>query len=280
MKKLLYILPLFLFAFTSCEQDANVDVPEVEPQLVVSCFITPQDTILRAKVSMTRPVFSTVHQNGPITDATVTLYGNSSSVVLVYNVMNDAYEALTRTFPIYAGNEYHITVSVPSGLSADAYTTVPSAPPLNFSSTLEDTTLNNDPWMTNGRARLRCEFDDPAGQTDLYRMVSYAVTYQPWTNDTTTYRAAYELFSDQNADGQRIARSFVWDYYNHSGSDSTFAFDIYLLHCNYDYYSFHRSLDNYSGDNPFAEPTLIYSNVHNGRGIFAAANGVYVRHRL
>ena len=33
-----------IFALTSCESDATVDIPETKPKLVVASFISPQDT--------------------------------------------------------------------------------------------------------------------------------------------------------------------------------------------------------------------------------------------
>ncbi len=276
MKKILYFLPLFFLAFTACEQDANVDVPEVDPELVINCFITPQDSIIRAKISLSQPVFGSTINNGPLTDATVTLYGNSSSVLLTYNANTDSYEAAASTFPILGGNEYHIVVSIPSGLNADAYTIVPSAP-VNFTSTMNDTITNQDPSGYEGQARITYSFDDPAGQQDFYRFVPYHVSYAQWSIDTSFQRVGWELYTDDNADGTRISRNFTSYYYVYNG-DSILAIDVYLMHGNYDYYSFHKSIENYSGDNPFAEPTLIYTNVNNGLGIFAAANGVYRRH--
>jgi hypothetical protein len=47
-----------------------------------------------------------------------------------------------------------------------------------------------------------------------------------------------------------------------------------LLHTDRHYYQYHLSVRgaSRSQDNPFAEPTLIYSNVTGGLGIFAAYN--------
>lgn len=276
MKKLFVILPVLSLALTSCEQDANVDVPEVDPMIVINCFITPQDSIIRATISLSQPVFSISSNNGPVTDATVTLYGNSSSVGLTYNQLTDSYEASATVFPILAGNEYHIVVSVPSGLSADAYTTVPGAT-ANFNSSMVDTITSQNSWGSEGEARMSYSFSDPGGQQNFYYLVPYHVIWGQWNNDTVFRRAGWELFSDENADGTTISRHFTSYYYSNNG-DSVVAIDLYFLHGNYDYYSFHRSLENYSGDNPFAEPSLTYSNVTNGLGIFAAANGVKARH--
>lgn len=276
MKKLLYILPFFLLAFTSCEQNANIDLPETNPELVISCFITPQDSFLRARISLSTPVFNSSANNGqPISNATATLFGNNTSVSLIYNANTQYYEALTSTFPIIAGNEYHLVVTEPSGLSADAYTTVPQSGPLAFQATATDTIYQWDPWGVNGEIRYNYSFNDPAGQTDYYRLMDYGVAYNQFSADTTMQRQGWELFSDVNADGITIAKNYTSWYY--SNGDSLVAFDLYLLHCNYDYYSFHRSIENYSGGDPFSEPTLIYDNITNGLGIFAAANGTKVR---
>lgn len=276
MKKLIYILPLFLLALVSCEQNANVDLPETNPELVISCFITPQDSIIRARVSLSTPVFNNTINNGqPISNATVTLYGNSSSVPLIYNINTQCYEALQTSFSIIAGNEYRIMVSEPSGLSADAYTTVPQSAPAGFQATATDTVYNSDPWNTNGEVRYNFSFNDPAGQTDYYRLMDYMVIYNPFSADTSLQRQGWLLFSDEHADGTTIANDYT-SWYSTNG-DSLVAFDLYLLHCNYEYYSFHRSIENYSGGDPFSEPTLIYDNITNGLGIFAAANGAKIR---
>lgn len=276
MNKLLFILPVFLLAFTSCEQNANIDMPEVKPELVISCFITPQDSFIRARVSLSTPVFESNANNGqPISNATVTLYGNSSSVSLIYNSVTQLYEATTAAFPIIAGNEYHIIVSEPSGLTADAFTTVPLAPPAGLAVTATDTVSSTDPWGMNGEVRYEYSFNDPSGQTDYYRIIDYGVYWNQFSMDTSLQRQSWELFSDENADGTTIANNYTsWFYMN---GDSLVAFEIYFLHCNYEYYSFHRSIENYSGGDPFSEPTLIFDNVTNGLGIFAAANAIKVR---
>jgi hypothetical protein len=137
------------------------------------------------------------------------------------------------------------------------------------------TETSTDPWNQTGRIELRYEFDDAAGEINYYRLVPYEVRYMTWNTDTAIYRAGWELFTDENADGTHISKSFTFDYYD--GGDSLIACDMYLMNCNYDYYSFHRSVENSGMENPFSEPTLVYTNVNGGLGIFAAANGEYRR---
>jgi len=39
------------------------------------------------------------------------------------------------------------------------------------------------------------------------------------------------------------------------------------------YYNYHRSVFNFDGENPFSEPSPVYSNIEGGLGVFAAFNG-------
>jgi hypothetical protein len=45
------------------------------------------------------------------------------------------------------------------------------------------------------------------------------------------------------------------------------AFKIYLTKIDADSYKYFKSLQNYTGDDPFSEPSLIYTNVPNGLGL-------------
>lgn len=272
MKKLLCIFSLLVVGFTSCEEDANIDVPEVDPVLVVSCYITPQDSFIRAHVSKSNPIFNSSSNatGAPVTDANVMFYGNSSSVQLVYNSVTEFYEVPTSTFPIIAGNEYHIIVTAPGNMRAEAYTTVPLNSPSGFQCTVTDTIISQDPFYQNGEARFSYSTNDPAGQTNFYRFVVYH-KYVDQFGDSTLRRSGWELFSDENADGTAISRNMT-TYFYEDGNDSLMGYDVWMMNCNHDYYMFHRSIYSYSGEDPFSEPSMIYSNITDGLGIFAAAN--------
>lgn len=272
MKRLFYIIPL-LFVFGSCEQDANVDLPEVDPVLVLNCIITPQDSFVRVTVAKSEPIFGAASNNsGNVDNATVTLYGNSSSIQLPYNSMYDWYEVPASSFPIIAGNEYHLVVSEPGGLHADAYTTVPLNAPV-FTCTATTSVLPN---TYEGEVRFSVAVNDEADVINYYRFISYNMNYRSWNGDSLLEHTSWHLFNDDGEDGTTINESTTVWYYNNS-SDSVLAYHVYLLNCNYDYYRFHQSLYNYHGEDPFSEPVLIYSNITDGLGIFAAANASWVR---
>lgn len=274
MKRILIFLPVF-FLLLSCERDADIELPETEPELVISCFITPQDSFIRARITRSVPVFNTSSGNAynPVSNATVTLYGNSSSIQLTYNTINQYYEASTSVFPIIAGNEYRIDATHPSGNHAYATTVVPLNPPAGFQCSATDTVRGSDPWNSYTESRFEYSFNDPAGQQDFYRFMVYNRLYDSLAMDTTLDKSGWEIHDDANADGTNITHhATMW--HGFTGTELV-GYNVWLLHCNYDYYMFHRSIYNYSGGgDPFSEPTQIYSNVTDGLGIFAAANTV------
>lgn len=274
MKKIIYSAIPVLFLFASCEETANVDVPEADVVLVLSSFITPQDSFIRVKVSRSIPVFGPVNNTNPnVSDATVTIYGNSSSVQLNYNATYEWYEIPTTVFPVNVGNEYHLVVTEPGGLQADAYTTVPLAPP---SFTCSANTIVYSSYERE--ARFTISVSDPGGTNNYYRFNPYNMVYSTWNLDSTLENGYWNwtLFSDANEDGSTVTETASSWYSNYNG-DSVLAYYAYLFNCNYDYYRFHQSIYNYTGDDPFSEPSLIYTNVNEGLGIFAAANASWIR---
>lgn len=58
MKKiLLFTLLINSIYLFSCEQDANVQLPDIEPKLVVTSFISPDDTVIEVNITKTLPLF-------------------------------------------------------------------------------------------------------------------------------------------------------------------------------------------------------------------------------
>jgi hypothetical protein len=91
--------------------------------------------------------------------------------------------------------------------------------------------------------------------------------YNPWQND--------HVSNDAGRDGKKfIIRSIEFQpvHLDYEGSSPDSAFlRVYLLSTDKPYYDFHKSAENFSlGDGPFTEPTLLYSNVSGGLGIFAS----------
>jgi Domain of unknown function (DUF4249) len=272
---LLAAAAFLLTCFSSCERNADVELPDVPSKLALSCFISPQDTIIRAYVTRSVPIFSLNSGNidpyQPYDGAVVTLTGNSSSIQLVYNQQTQMYEIPATVFPIVAGNTYSISVSAPQYHTLQAQTRVPLVAPSDFTITadIDIDSINNTvyPFVTG---EIDHQFTDIAGETNYY-MINALME----TDDTSS--AAYRFFdlarsleTDNNRDGQLIRGGlsvYTNLFYN------TIGIRIYLTTSGFDYYEYHRTI--YSGNNggdPFSEPSLVYSNVTNGYGIFCGVN--------
>jgi hypothetical protein len=58
-------------------------------------------------------------------------------------------------------------------------------------------------------------------------------------------------------------------FFSSGGSDGSQKFRFTLTKGDEAYYQYHRSLFSFEGDNPFAEPVRLYSNVNGGLGVVA-----------
>ncbi|RYD86802.1 MAG: DUF4249 family protein, partial [Sphingobacteriales bacterium] len=130
MKKFGWLIGILgLFSCQNLRQEVQPQQLADQPvKLLVACFISPQDTVLAAKVARSRPILDdeTV-TNLEITNATVTLQTGSRSIVLTYHSRLRYYRASPGQFPIRAGETYQLWVQTPDGQSVEARTTVPEA---------------------------------------------------------------------------------------------------------------------------------------------------------
>lgn len=270
--------------FSSCETNANVDLPEVPPKLVLSCFLTPQDTLIVVRVTKSRPVFQVSQQDvdAPVTDATVRIFGNSGSVQLNYDATLERYTVPASQFPIISGNEYRIEVSAPQVEGVSATTSIPGPAPADFDMTMTYTIDSTDMYNWLYSLDVHTSFTDLPGGGDLYRLTGKLLIYQPFATDTASRSFGSEFYNDANGDGVFVTHegspqfSVTAPAY---GGDHPVALVTYLVRCSYEYYTYHVALSNYNeGGDPFSEPTLMYSNVNGGYGIFAGA--CYMQKRI
>ncbi|HEX8530064.1 MAG TPA: DUF4249 domain-containing protein [Cytophagales bacterium] len=295
-RSFLSLLPLAAAVLLgACEKEATgIKLPESNSKLVVTGFISPQDTALSVQVLRSTPAFGTRSPAPPfVTNALVTLSDGDQTVTLPLHSKDGVphyggqYLIDAETLPVVAGRTYTLRVSVPGGESLEASCTVPEAP---APPALAIDSLN-DPDDGRPRYRVRLSWTDPAGQDNYYRPTALVRTVltenpdQPLPIPLTqpVYWEAEELTDDKAADGVLLysPRGSFW-----FGGLSQYKPEQYLrgqlLHVDRHYYLYHRSLDNAyrSEGNPFAEPVLVYSNVTGGLGVFAAYNSAVTEIRL
>jgi hypothetical protein len=150
------------------------DMPKIETKLVIGGYISPQDTIVKIFVGKSVPIYQKSDQmfnvNPPISDASVLLSGNGLSTSLLYDEKLSSYTVSTSHFPIAPGATYHLIVSTPAGLYAEAETTVPST--INSSLTFRmDTVETSSTYGYSGKSlQISVWWDDIQNQDNYYRI--------------------------------------------------------------------------------------------------------------
>ncbi|MBC7892077.1 MAG: DUF4249 family protein, partial [Sphingobacteriaceae bacterium] len=144
---------------------------EIEPaaltgqadKLVVTSFISPQDSLLSVKVTRSQTLGTDpISTAAPVTNARVVLSNGSASVTLVYSAQRQFYGVEAKKFPIGSGKTYTLNVQTPDGQRVSARCTVPKAVALQ--------TLRLDSTLaTDGSKQFfaRLAWQDPEGETDF-----------------------------------------------------------------------------------------------------------------
>ena len=288
---------LVLFGCSNLKQEVDPHGLSSEPEkIVVACFISPQDTVLAARIGRSSTVLGPDNQVLPdVTNAVVTLSDGIRSVTLKRTADSTLgytyYRATPAQLPIVVGKTYTLTVRVPDGQQVDATCTVPG--PVAIGDVLLDSTTA----VTNfGRPRkryyARLRWKDPAGQVNYYRVAgtnevrstgriqanasspardtSY-LSLSTWSFDTGS------TLTDQGYDGQELLSprgTLGTPTISVNGqSQSTGpigSLTAYLLNIDENYYHYQDEVERQSKvrNNPFAEPVLVQTNVQGWIGLF------------
>lgn len=301
------ILSIFLFAglaISSCETLVSTipesQLPKVPSKLVIQSFISPQDSVIRVVVSQTNPLFSeTPVTTNIVTDAQVSISNGTRSVTLRYDSTSQLYVFRTRFFPIQGGMTYTLTVK-DSTRTAVASTTVPNerATIKSYEIDTAYTTLYNNPFGRKDTVfTVKLTWNDLPSSTNYYRVrASLRTILSFYENNMEQSRATVNTYfnwednlgvnefqNDINRDGAVLSSprgktpipparfdAASWGSYQ---TNKVVAFVLFLSTTNKEYYEYHQSVERSgNSDNPFVEPSLVYTNVQGGLGVFAACN--------
>lgn len=273
----LAILFSALGTLSSCIDDVDdVNLPEVDPKLVVQSFISPGDSII-VSVMASRPINYNVPVTGGwdsnnfdiVSDATVTIRNNQTNTdaVISFDQQSGKYKIGQDVFPILSGVDYSLSVSAPRFKSVAANTRVPEYLP-NISPIEFDTLTNNEygdqTIVVSGR------ISDIPNQENYYSVMMYQLSTYNWDGYTETYLDfdSKDIVSDRGKDGEEIG--FKIEYWNYFSENRKVHFFIHAT--DEHYYRFFNSLEKVEDfeSNPFAESSILYSNVEGGLGVFAS----------
>jgi len=276
-------LVTLLLLMGACEKDITSEVKiNSQPMLVVTSFISPQDTGLVVKVSKTRPAVGVVTSNSAkVTDATVSISNGTRAVRLNYDATRDIYWTEASTLPILPGETYLLTVSTPDGAQVTASCTVPVTEGIAF--TKLEHSITTESYEGQGdyyRHSFDFQWQDAAGQENYYHALSLLEYFEPGLNRNRRLPldnyGEKVFFSDEKQDGQLFASVGKFQYSSQDVLPSPLYLEAHLSVTDRPYYLYHESIEkqNQTNGNPFAEPVIIYTNIQGGLGVFAAYNQI------
>ena len=271
MKYVFYILMLVLFS--ACEElESDIDIKPGESKLVLSAYLTPNDSVINVQLFQTLPLLGEgIDPN--VYGAIITITDGTTTDTFSY-VRDEMLYKLSKT--VEAGKTYTIKAIASDGRWAEASCTVPKQANLDFDYTI-DTVVNNNE-------------------------IEYIVTMQ-WTdvniNDNVYYRTDVELYyviiDTLSGEFQFITKELeanTAELMQPLGNGQTMQIiyrsdkelrnvmkfmELHLLMVDEEYYKFERAKkNNYSGF-PNYEYTRLYSNVKNGFGIVASYNNYVIK---
>lgn len=261
-----FLLPLFLLPFLiSCEQEADIELPDTEPKIVVSCYINPDLDSIRAHISWSDPVFSSEDGQRSIDDFDVTISDGTNTGMLNFSPMTGTYVLSTTSFPLEAGVDYTLRIRSPLGDEISATTNIPQDLPQAETFSLDSSSYTNSFGETVNEYIYKTTLIDNSSAFQFYRLLYYSEN--SWFPGETYVTLDGQSFKDDSAiiDG----RIYVEETITYFGYDGDFGQKkLVIMNCSEDYYRYHKTLQNQSFGNPFAEPALVYTNFEGGLGVF------------
>jgi hypothetical protein len=281
MKRYKAILAIGLaatLAFSSCEDlVTEVELPEYEPKLVLTSFISPEGKSIRVNLGESFAVFGPQNsgiENPAIMGATVILKGPQHQSQIPWSEEQYAYYLDSLPWDIQANTEYELSATLPDGRSIEGKCSIPA----DLNTSLEITDIELGSGGEFGQAYIvQFRITDLPGEGHFYRVGGYMHYKWDEGNDETYTMPLYlsrgdEYISDVGKDGSTMSFRVDADMF---GGEAQ-KLELFLLTTDEAYYRYHNTLDNYWGDDPFSEPTLIYSNIEDGLGVFAAYRSYHI----
>lgn len=260
-------------------------LPQGDSKLVVTCFISPQDTILSAKVTESKSVLDTGSIRADITNAIVRLSDGNRTITLPYDAKLNYYRALPTALRIEAGKTYKLTVSTPDGRQVESSTTMPEAiaiKEVKADSALAVRTRRLTEVREVTQVNLKIIWQDKAGQINYYRgfaLIEGILVDKQNSSEKRVDGVDFNTIDDTNSDGQLLSLQTSYQIRNNEFRANKLR--VGLFHADIHYFNYHEALRKQrSNRNPFAEPVLMYSNIKGGFGCFGAYNASWLEVKL
>jgi hypothetical protein len=270
MKRFILYIQIFIVPaiLASCDtMVTNVKVPDVEPQLIVYSFLSPENQNIVVEVRRTMPIFKGSREgNDTVTNATVRIIQGGNQQLIPYTSKGQ-YRLPQSSFPLVPGLTYRIEVSTPQGERVTGTTTIPTS-----IVTIDSVNLSTQrgPFGFD-LDLLQIRWIDNPAEKNYYQLYS---AYTSASEDTLLNIPSFVSEIDNQVLSDELSRNNIMSAtvqtsLGLSAGDTTLV-DVVLAHTDEAYYRYHTLRLNYSGNNPFSEPTIMFNNVTGGVGVVAS----------
>lgn len=283
----LYIVIGLGLSFFSCKKEVSPP-PQYPDKVVVSCFISPDDTDIEATLSLSKAKYGViVPENTVGSNATVTIQNNNGAVLqLLWNNAKQKYSIAATPNFLQEGQTYRLDVEVPNYGSVTAYTSIPE----KITNASLDFVSNQ--MGVRASTNLESYFESylklkvPSALKDNGYYVFYAkrefkdvdvlVNGVAGVADVVGYSTSYLQENSTSIDrvlSVKIARVLTDGEYK---NPQAVKLSGYFVSCSKDYYRYYQTtvMKKPYDESPFSSPVVIYSNIEGGYGIFAGYNQV------
>ena len=295
-----YLLLFATLLLAACETAVEIELPEEEPRLVLNSLFQA-GSLWAVEVSESQSVLSD-EGLALIPSATVEILEGGEVVETL------AYEPSPADRPFVPalyrsrghrpepGRTYTVRASAPGFPTAEATTSVPIPPPLSLR--IDRVQLREDLSPGVQEHGLSITFFDPDSAANYYALAVYRVINARNAEGSDVYGSIgfssgdavlrenrlvdddfFEVdgdplydrayFSDASIDGQAHTFKIRTATFDEEGVDEQYFVVLESLSSDFYEYLRTREISDYTGENPFAEPVSVYSNIQEGFGIFA-----------
>lgn len=300
--KRIVLYTLIAILATACEKTVKVDIPKKDPKLVINGLLVKGETV-SLHIGKSRGVLdpdnftTSLIEQYTVKNATVALFENGISIdTLAYRASDYTYYS-PRNRVARDGAVYMIKATAPGfTMAAEASSQVPS-----------QSVIAGVVWVRNARTDaggypmddITIKLNDPAAEKNFYLVQIH--TASPYTSfpggfwcvsssdkdleppaetdpldQESCYNGHRMLMKDVNFNGgfkqlRLSMESAQLNNYIDPTDGRLYRPYVKVFRITEDHFRFMRSMDIYdaSTENPFAEPTNVFTNVKNGYGIFS-----------
>ena len=278
MKTIKYILFILCTIMFSCKKEVNQRFTASETQIVVNSFISPIDDSIRVQLDYSKNYFKENSDRNELVKnigkATVVINDGLSDKKLVWSARNRHFHISKNLLPVIANRKYTLRINTFEGKTITAETTVPS--PISVFDLVITSTYTKRKTKYN---RINMNLQDEKGVNNYYRFALYTQIKYINPNYTTEDQYSEIDFKFLNDDKDLVTDIFLISEvmvptpFSIGGQTSA---EFYLKgffekgdEAYYRYLSTTKK-NSESGENPFAEPTSVYTNIKGGLGVFSS----------